>query len=414
MLLQDFEDSISSADLGRALLARAGVSSADSEALLGSGFFAVDKDILPTELELLLMNAEPVDLVHPSFQLQDYSRYSQPKGVKVVIVDRFTGAIFRPARLTEAAVFGRFGDSLDLSYLGQQVTEIGRSRFHQFPYFDVEEPNTLARLCETLKHHEEQAGFKILFRGQTREYLLGRRPEVTSFLYGKSDVREPSLPSNAFRNKFNYSIAEPYVRLILREILYRRTKRHDKKHWVEDRFEELNILGLGNELSAAIQDVMGIGQHYGIPTYGIDATSSWETAFWFATHKFGNDNGKSFFAAYQWVNRESHKWPIIYVLRTKSFTDLHLMSYPSIRAKAQNAFFLGGSWGLHGNAAANDIICALRLNPAVGFDTHDVAEIFPMPSSDAMYRELLEAKRRYRSDPLFTKIGLDQVFELNY
>jgi len=414
MLLQNFEEALASEPVGRALLARAGVPTSDMEALLSSGFFAIGQDILPTDLELLLMNAEPIDLMHPSFDASKYRRYAQPIDVNIAIVDRHTGAIFRPAQLNPAAAFGVSGDTIDLSYLGLNTAAIGRSRFREFPYYVAKSVDTLAGLCESLRTHMAGSGFEILFRGQTKEHLVRRAPQVLEFLYGTASVREPSLPSNAFRNRFNYAAAEPYVRLILRDIVYRRNRRENRKHWVEDRFEQLNLLSHGHELSQALDDVMGIGQHYGIPTYGIDATSSWETAFWFATHKFASENGKASFSEHRWEVGDSGTWPVVYVLRTRNALDLSLMSFPSIRAKAQNAFFLPGSWGLHGNVAANDIICAIQLHPAAGVDPHEVSEIFPMPSSDFMYRELLEAKQRTLSASLSATIGLDQVFDLTY
>ena len=412
-MLGSFEGALGSPELAIPLMKSAGLSSNEAAALLSSGFVAISKDILPVQFELLLVNAEPVDLLHRFADLDRFQRHSQSVGFNVVIADRYTGALFRPPKLTKAAVFGARGDSLDLSWLrGHQQT--GRARFHEFPYFNVDSVNELAHICERLITHERETGSRILFRGQVKEYLLPRHPSVLEFLYGDSDIREPSLPSNAFRNKFNYIAAEPYLRLILRDVLYRRSDREDRHHWVETPNEQLNILSLGDRLRHALVDVMGISQHYGIPTYGIDATSSWETAFWFATHRYSSTNGKSRFDRMRWSGTDSTQWPIVYVLRTKNAADLSLMSFPSIRAKSQNAFFLPGSWGLHGNVAANDIICAIRLSPAAGADHHETSEIFPMPSSDPMYRELLEMKNRYRANPIAARIGLDYIFDLEY
>lgn len=414
MLFDQFETAIKSPAVAGAIFQRAGYSVAQSDAFLNSGVLALDKDILPDELAIALLNAEPVDLFHPSFDCAAYTRLRLENDRHIILVDTFTGAAWHPAALTSAAIFGSHGDQYDLSWIGLEPIDMGRGRFGAFPYYKIETIETLQQLCDAITQREKRENFEILFRGQTREYLLTRHRDVFQFLYGQEFVREPSLPSNAFRNRFNYAKAEPFVRMMLRDVQWRRTNRKHIRHWVEDRFEECDLTLIRSEMRHALIDVMGIGQHYGIPTYGIDVTSSWETAHWFATRKFGIEGDQVFYDRHSWAGTDTEKWPVIYVLRSRNARDLLKMAYPSVRAKAQNGYFLGGSWGLHGNVAASEVICALRLAPSVGAGWQTTSELFPRPDTDGMYQELLDYKKRLLANPDAPDFGIRYIFDLRY
>ena len=45
----------------------------------------------------------------------------------------------------------------------------------------------------------------VVFRGQTKEYTLGRSPELPEHLYGRPDAVEPSLLSSAERRTLKYA-----------------------------------------------------------------------------------------------------------------------------------------------------------------------------------------------------------------
>ena len=64
--------------------------------------------------------------------------------------------------------------------------------------------------------------------------------------------------------------------------------------------------------------VMALGQHYGIPTHGIDVTSDILIAVWFATHKFkmGDDGVASYTSLREedWP-KDPNLWPVIYVIQ---------------------------------------------------------------------------------------------------
>ena len=63
--------------------------------------------------------------------------------------------------------------------------------------------------------------------------------------------------------------------------------------------------------------VMALAQHYGLPTHGLDVTTSMDVAIWFATNKFkGGDQLASYekFSIEDW-NEDKKKWPIIFVFQ---------------------------------------------------------------------------------------------------
>ena len=133
-------------------------------------------------------------------------------------------------------------------------------------------------------------------------------------------MRETSLPSAAFRERFNYGEAELLIQSVVRDIEYRLTGAKSRTHWVEEEFEMVYVSdgGMAARWSAR---TMALAQHYGIPTNGLDVTRSARFGWWFATHAFNYKSGK--YTTHVVPERTPlHSRPVVYVLRSRHAVDL--------------------------------------------------------------------------------------------
>jgi hypothetical protein len=107
------------------------------------------------------------------------------------------------------------------------------------------------------------------------------------------------------------------------------------------------------------------------------------------------------------------QWPVIYVFRSADWKSVSDLDLPAERPRRQEAYFIQGSWGPHANACADDLIAVLRLAPELGAAEASTAWLFPGPSEDPFFNELLDWKTNLGSHhPVYEAAGLEHVFEL--
>jgi hypothetical protein len=399
-----------SASSAHLLLARAGYSKAEIETLTKSGMLAFDRAALAPETRHRVMRSEPIDIFGPTMNLDEYEPLGAGVKSDAILLDMFTGSAFTPVRLRPAAVLGRGGFEPEIPELGIEPFDRCRVRFNSVPYFLAEDSAALEELCTKLQAIEPR---RVYFRGQPHEYLIRREPAVLRLLYGRKEAREPSIPSAAFRHSFPYVDAEATMQMIFSDIIYRRTGKEHRTHWVEDWVDTEHVFADadGAIVASATSQTMAFAQHYGIPTYGLDVTRSFRIAWWFATWQYNGTGPLARYTPYTTEATEPFQRPVVYVFRSAHGVDLADLDLIARRPAVQEGLFVHGSWGPHGNLCAEDLIATIVLGRDVGVAPLSLAEVFPSEAEDPVYAELLAMKREWTDEP-FASI-LKHVYELD-
>jgi len=398
-------------DRSKALLIKVGYDAGEVEDLHGSGIGAVDFNELSEAAAIEITGSNPLNLCSPDAAWDEYV----PKNStgRVMLVDFYSGALFRPIELRSFAMFGKTGLSPRFAPMLPLAPLSLRWRFTSIPAL-------LPRTHEELEHaaaalRETYAGKnRIVFRGQPEQYFIPREPSTLRLLYGDSSPQEPNLLTTAFRKRFPYASTERHWRAIVADIDYRLTGYKDTRWWVEDRQESV-FVGEGMVARWHRVSTMAMAQHYGLPTYGLDVTESLDAAWWFATHDFKEEGGKASYIAHDWSSLPLQKWPVIYVSWTGTSVRISNLELPATRPARQEALFTSGGWGPHGNLCAEDLIAVIVLAPEVGAAPGNTATLFPEPTDDPFYAELLKLKARLTpTHPLYTAAGLQYIPDYAY
>jgi hypothetical protein len=256
------------------------------------------------------------------------------------------------------------------------------------------------------------------FRGQPQQYRLQRPAAICRLLFGSDDIVEPSIPGTAPRQGLDFTRVLPFLQLQIQDFMYRGvlSKGEDideaHKRWMDFVFGE-------TQREAWDIGVMSIAQHYGIPTHGLDITSSVEIAAWFATNRLVKSENAA--RRYERLSnadwpRDPRDFPVVYFVSpvthsiTPSITELHSLSelgITALRPERQKALFFTGAHTIHKNRIAEALVCAIRLRPG-DWDTGLSYEcLFPSETGDDVYALMLDLKQKYANGafgPFFESI----------
>lgn len=316
---------------------------------------------------------------------------SADDGNSQVICDDFYGRFFTlnfldciryPYGETEKLPFYNNG----LKRYPEIVDEL-RVPYRRIPIFKVKNINDIRLYIDVMK--DENPDNIILFRGQNKLYFIDRNKEEKMWLYGDENVREPSFlpsflrPNQKVAYKTLCSSWHQLASILLHDL------NCDNNGVIPTYFrgmEEFHAFALG------------IAQHYGLPSVGIDLTDNLETALWFAVNYLKVGSGTT-----SWeVIGEEDKNATIYVFRCdkraifkynfglEKFAGNH-------RPLAQNAWFHHGGWGLARNQIALQLMCGFRVDqswqellPANYYDT-----LFPPKDDDYFLDFLIKMQKRF-------------------
>ena len=315
----------------------------------------------------------------------------------------------------DVAIYGKNNDLFrdHFSPFHKQVNIVGsvRSKHYAVPIVDVRTLDELKHIAQLLdstaerlkpaKHVEPDA--RVWYRGQTRGYALERSELVSRFLFGITDVTEPSLLGAAPRRGWNYHQVHSFLSTALQGEIYSQAKRR------AEHFEEIYTKWSNLAVVPGAWDlgVMGLAQHYGIPTLGIDITHDPLIALWFATNRcIKLDNGRWTYrplALNDWDIPEA-EWPVIYAIlpvthslnwAIRDVNVLEPLGVEALRPLRQKGAFFMGATTLHQNRLAEALVCVMRLAPAIWNSGYDSRQLFPKKAEDPLYTWMLSLKKQY-------------------
>jgi hypothetical protein len=143
--------------------------------------------------------------------------------------------------------------------------------------------------------------------------------------------------------------------------------------------------------------VVALAQHYGIPTHGLDVTTNFNVALWFATNLYTRDDqGVASYASLrpnEWPVEREH-WPVLVVCQMvtnsieQSLHDCEELAEFGLEAKRplrQHARFFQGGHSYHQNRLAEAVVCVVRLAPGAYETNLSFDSLFPRPENDPAY-----------------------------
>ena len=255
----------------------------------------------------------------------------------------------------------------------------------------------------------------LLFRGQVRHYRVPRPDHERRLLYGTTEVDELSFLTSASRERFPYDAFHARFQVFMQGLLYQsvplevfRRPVSDEKDRLRRPFDDDAVAHTYRQwrtwYGESIWDlvVMGLAQHYGVPTHGLDLTDNLDTAVWFALNEFyTHPDGSRSKAWYRPLDGwEPGSEPVVYVVEVQNGLLRHLGSamrglpIPRPKRVARQAAYLHyGGWGLQANACAEDVKLAVCLAPGFGQrQSTSVMHFFPEPPDDPFFESLLRTK----------------------
>lgn len=327
-----------------------------------------------------------------------------------LFVDSYYQTPFWARAPNDYALFGAnnelFRDHYDDFRKNLNIVGSIRTKHYSVPIVEV---SNLTELRELSNRIPEFPHTSIFFRGQTKNYSLKRTPLVNKLLYGQEDVEEPSLLGAAPRRKLDYEKVHSALQLHVQDFIYQQAVCSDKNlDSVHNEWFELASCPTGDWDII----VMALGQHYGIPTHGIDITGNLEVAVWFATHKFKIlEDGKAHYVQMKFEDwpENSELWPVVYFIQPvtnsiipsiRKIKSLDNLGIEVLRPDRQFAQFFMGAHGIHQNRLAEALVCMVRLKPGL-YDTGLTFDyLFPPPDEDQAYKFMINLKKRYSNGPL--------------
>ena len=313
------------------------------------------------------------------------------------ILDKYYRAPFFARPLQDYAIYGAASvlrDHYTDFYKSLHNPELMRCKHYSFPIIEVEGTQDIIDLIAKIPKRDKNG---LFFRGQTKLYPINRTERVKKMLFGDSVSLEPSLITSACRLNYDYDNLHFAIRYFIQNWLFTQKRNSSDLVEVMEKWREMSV----SPLCGLDFAIMALAQHYGLPSHGLDVTTSPDVAIWFATHKFSQENrfaSYSLLATDDW-QAEKANWPMIFVFQTVlnshkgSLIQCHELEDFGIRAlrpNRQSALFYHGGHSDHQNRLAESMVCAFRLKPGFYPTQVDFDYLFPRPEEDPAYALMVE------------------------
>lgn len=278
-----------------------------------------------------------------------------------------------------------------------EIADELRVPYRRIPIFRADNLEKIKKALVEIQ--SSNSGHKILLRGQTKTYLIERSKEESAYFFGQDEVKEPSfLPSHLRKNFDPYFLKcmwQSQAAILLNDI------EHDMMAAAHDVGGKAfrNSVSTFRNSPGFVLFSLGLAQHYGLPSVGLDLTDRLEVACWFATRAMSiSPTGK---ATSRSVEIAGDVSPTIFVFRCPpdavfAYRNAKPKGMPEGRPDRQSAWFGNVGWGASSNQLGSYLMCGFQLTPEVitqiGHE-HDLeSQIFPSRHEDPILQIFLNLK----------------------
>lgn len=373
-----------------------------------------------SQLGSLIQGMSTLPISYGGLPFEDYNPENPPKSQEPpniddarigFFLDKYYQTTFFARVPKNYALYGKYNDKFREQYneFRKKVNIIGslRAKYYAIPIIEAGSLEELKYIVSCIPEIPElKTG--IYLRGQSKPYYLKRPKSVNNILYGMDNVIEPSLLGADQRYRMNYNKAHSMLQVLLQDFIYQKadTSSIDLESLHKEWFKIASSPTGDWDTS-----VMALAQHYGIPTFGLDITSSVEVATWFATNKFNShDDGTAEYnkmSEHDW-NQDSNYWPIVYIVQPvtkiiapsiRNIEPLTSLGVKALRPERQHAQFFMGSQGIYQNRLSEALVCQVRLKPGTYETGLKYNYLFPGPDEDPIYKFMLDLREKYSNGP---------------
>jgi hypothetical protein len=328
--------------------------------------------------------------VHPSGLPPDASC-----SIAETIIDKKYGRMFTPDCLLQHAVYGYTARmKYYVDFPGLLLVDELRVPYRRIPIFAVDRLDVISDAVKRLT--SENSGHTILLRGQGKTYLLERAQRESDLLYGQP-VNEPSFLPSSLRLDFAeftlQSIWHNQAAMLLNDIAFD-LKSTLSPSDMDEFWKEIEWLQRSPQFDGF---ALGIAQHYGLPSVGLDVTDDVRVAAWFALYDVSMDASRM--ARSTLVSPDAR--PTVFVFRCPTdavfdYRDVRPKHFPTGRPDRQSAWFAHVGWGSAANQMASYLMCGFRLSPDVAaqLPSDFCAHLFPKRDDDPILQFFLAMKNQ--------------------
>lgn len=287
-----------------------------------------------------------------------------------------------------------------------------RVPYRKIPIYEIKKLSLLPVLVGDIEKYSPS--YEILLRGQTSTYFIERVNNEKYRLYGDESPKEPSFLPSHLRNEFDENFmtcmwhSQATILLNAIGLDYSQTLPAES---ADEYWKDIQKIIRGPHLTPFS---LGIAQHYGLPSIGLDLTKKCEVAAWFATHKMNIDsNGHT-----KEEPVENYDTATIFVFRCPrnavfQYNQVAPYNFPKGRPDNQDAWFGHVGWGYAKNQLASYLVCGFRMHKEIlnelpkNYEQH----LFPPIQEDSVLEFFIKMKNmeKYEGE---AKRALQKVYFL--
>jgi len=309
-----------------------------------------------------------------------------------VYIDDYYGRIFDQHSHQFAPKYGQSSKMKHyVSIPSLEIVDELRVPYRRIPIFQAANLGNIEMALTELQ--ATNGGHKILLRGQTKTYLLDRDAAESGYFYGEEKVKEPSfLPSHLRKNFDPYFLKcmwQSHAAMLLNDVGYNIPGADEDDYW-----RHMNVY---RNSRLFIMFALGIGQHYGLPSVGLDLTDQLKVACWFATRSIRIATSGE--AKVSLVQFDSEHSPTIFLFRCPEdavfeYKNIKPDRLPEGRPDRQSAWFGHVGWGVASNQLGSYLMCGFRLTQNIAIQLEDslARSLFPNPDEDLILGHFLHKK----------------------